>query len=249
PPRDPPGVVAVIPARDEAASIGAVIASHAGADYPGAFAIIIVDDNSSDATAENAARAALAEGFIGDECRRSFTRLSDGRRIEIITAPALEAGWSGKLSAVQTGLDHAAAITPDAAYILLTDADIVLAKPTLSALVAKAQTNNLALASLMARLDARGFWGGLLVPAFVYFFQKLYPFHAANDASSDVAAAAGGCMLADRRALDAIDGVRKIRGALIDDCALARALRDNNGKLWIGLARDEAVSLRDNRTL
>ncbi len=249
PPKDPPGVVAVIPARDEAATIGAVIAAHTSADYAGAFTIIVVDDNSSDATAENAARTTLAEGFIGNDAGRSFKRLSDGRRVEIITAPPLEPGWSGKLWAVQNGLDHAAAIEPDAPYVLLTDADIVLAQPTLSALVAQAETNDLALASLMARLDARGFWGGLLVPAFVYFFQKLYPFHAANDPARNIAAAAGGCMLVYRRALDAIDGVKKIRADLIDDCALARALKNDNGKLWIGLAQDEAVSLRDNRTL
>jgi hopene-associated glycosyltransferase HpnB len=117
--------------------------------------------------------------------------------------------------------------------------------------VAKAEQENLALASLMARLDARGPWASFLIPAFIYFFQKLYPFPRANDPDDSLAAAAGGCMLARRDAVDAIGGMGAIRSALIDDCAFARAIKNltPSTKIWIGLASDEAVSLRDNREL
>jgi hopene-associated glycosyltransferase HpnB len=244
-----PAAVAIIPARDEAASIGAVIAAHAACDYAGSFTIILVDDASTDGTAAIAANAALREGFIKMADLQTYTRLSDRRRLVIAKAPDLAPGWTGKLWAVQAGLGYADKIAPEAEYVLLTDADIVLGPHTLSALITHAQANNLALASLMARLDARGFWGGLLIPAFVYFFQKLYPFHRANMSTDKLAAAAGGCMLLKRGALDAIGGVTSIRSELIDDCALAHAIKNADGDIWIGLAKNEAISLRDNRSL
>ncbi len=229
-PAEWPGVVAVIPARNEEETIGAVIAAHGAADYAGAFSVIVVDDHSTDATAERA--MAASNGLL-----------------TIIAAPSLPAGWTGKLWAVNAGLASAKLNAPDARYVLLTDADIVLAPTTLSALVAQAEETCAALTSLMSRLDSRGCWGGLLIPAFVYFFQKLYPFHFANDASRKLAAAAGGCMLVRRDALDAIGGVDSIRGILIDDCALANAVKKSGRRIWIGLAKDEAISLRDNRSL
>lgn len=231
PPRASPAVVAVIPARNEEATIGAVVGAHFSSAYPGALTVIVVDDHSTDGTA---ARAMAASG---------------GRLI-VVTAPPLPTGWTGKLWAVNAGLARAKEIAPDARYVLMTDADIVLAPDTLARLVAHAEENGSALTSLMARLDARGAWGGLLIPAFVYFFQKLYPFHNANDpAKTLAAAAAGGCMLLRRDALDAIGGVAAIRGRLIDDCALADAVKKTRRPIWIGLAKDEAVSLRDNRSL
>ncbi|MFQ5562216.1 MAG: glycosyltransferase [Parvularculaceae bacterium] len=230
-----PDVVAVIPARNEAASVERVIAGHMASDYPGAFSVVLVDDHSEDDTVARAEAAASG----GARC---FT---------IRRAPALEPNWTGKLWAVHNGLEHAKELVPDARYVLLTDADIVHAPDTLRRLVAKAEAEDLALASLMARLDARGLWGGLLIPAFVYFFQMLYPFPRANDSESRVAAAAGGCMLVRRNALVAIGGVEPIRDKLIDDCALAARLKNDPPprRIWIGLAKGEAVSLRDNRGL
>lgn len=225
-----PAVAAVIPARNEEETIGPVVAAHAGSDYPGSFSLFVVDDHSTDATAARAAEA------------------SDGR-LTLVSAPPLPAGWTGKLWAVHSGLDAAFRKAPDAKYILLTDADIVFSKSTLSRLVAQAEERGDALTSLMARLDARGSWGGLLIPAFVYFFYKLYPFHVANDAEKSLAAAAGGCMLVRRDALEAIGGVSAIRGKLIDDCALASAIKLSGRSIWLGAAKDEAVSLRDNRSL
>ncbi|PQA85511.1 glycosyltransferase [Hyphococcus luteus] len=230
-----PDIVAVIPARDEAETIGAVIRAHMAADYPGKLTVILADDGSSDGTADIALAAAA-----GDE-----------RALDVVTVPPLPDGWTGKLWAVENGLERAKEIAPDAKYVLLTDADIVLSRDTLARLVSKAEKENLALASLMARLDSRGPWASFLIPAFVYFFQKLYPFPRANDPDDNMAAAAGGCMLARRAAIEAIGGMGAIRTALIDDCTFAKAVKDLTPatRIWIGLARDEAVSLRDNREL
>lgn len=230
-----PEIAAVIPARDEAETIGDVIRAHMAADYPGTFSVILADDGSTDATAD-IARAAAAERH---------------RPLEVVKVPPLPEGWTGKMWAVENGLKRAAEIAPAAKYILLTDADIALARDTLSRLVAKAEDEELALTSLMARLDARGPWASFLIPAFIFFFQKLYPFPRANDTNDGLAAAAGGCMLARRDAVDAVGGMGAIKNLLIDDCAFARKIKNltPSTKIWIGLARDEAVSLRDNREL
>ena len=230
-----PRVVAIIPARNESETIGEVVAAHMAADYAGEFSVVLVDDNSTDDTAERALQHVQGRG--------------GARPLTVIDGAPLAEGWTGKLWAVHQGLETAQAASPD--YILLTDADIVMAPHALKRLVAKAEAETLSLVSLMARLDARGFWGGLLVPAFIYFFQKLYPFPRANDPNENTAAAAGGCMLVRVDALDEIGGVAAIRDRLIDDCALARAVKDSSpaAKIWIGLAENEAVSRRDNRAL
>lgn len=230
---DWPSVTAVIPARDEAEAIGPVIAAHMAADYRGDFNVILIDDQSNDGTADIA--QAAADG-------------SD--RLTVIAGAALPRAWSGKLWAVEQGIQAALASNPPD-YFLLTDADIVLAPDTLSRLAAKAEAESLSLVSLMARLDARGFWGGLLIPAFVFFFQKLYPFALANDPNENIAAAAGGCMLVRASDLNAAGGIAAIRNQLIDDCALARNIKDLSPatRIWVGLADAEAVSRRDNRSL
>ena len=228
-PSEWPEVVAIVPARDEAATIGEVVRAHRASDYPGGYPVIVVDDGSSDGT-DGIAQAAGAH---------------------VAAAPPLQAGWSGKLWALQAGIAAAAQLTPGARWLLLTDADIVHAPGTLRRLVALAEARELAMASLMARLDARGFWGGMLVPAFLFFFQKLYPFAWVNLPGHRVAGAAGGCVLIRRDALQAIGGFATIRGALIDDCALAaRVKHEPPGRaIWLGLAEDEVVSRRDNRRL
>ncbi|WP_375203245.1 glycosyltransferase [Hyphococcus sp.] len=230
-----PDIVAVIPARDEAETIGEVIRAHMTADYPGSLTVILADDGSTDGTAE-IARGAAAQS---------------ARPFEVVSVPPLPEGWTGKLWAVENGLSRAKEIAPDAKYVLLTDADIALARDTLSRLAAKAEDEDLALTSLMARLDSRGPWASFLIPAFIYFFQKLYPFPRANDPNDNLAAAAGGCMLVRRDAIDAIGGVAAFKATLIDDCTFAKAVKDltPSTKIWLGLAQDEAISLRDNRDL
>lgn len=230
-----PSVVAVIPARNEAQTIGDVTKSHLASKYPGNFSLIVVDDQSEDGT--------------GDSVRAAGK--NSKRDVHVVAGKALPEGWSGKLWAVHNGLKAAEKRVPDASYVLLTDADITHAPDILEKLVLKAEENNRALVSIMAHLDARGLWGSLLMPAFIFFFQKLYPFPSTNDEKKSVAGAAGGCMLINRAALNDIGGVESIRGALIDDCSLALKLKDPKGEarsIWLGFD-DGVVSLRDNRAL
>ncbi len=215
-----PQVVAVVPARNEADVLDRSLGSLMAQDYPGPFSVILVDDHSNDGTAEVAHRVA------------------DGARTLLLVAeaPALPSPWTGKLWAMHHGVGRAAETAPDAVYILFTDADIEHDPATLRALVQKAEAGGLALVSLMALLRFQGTWERLLLPAFVFFFQKLYPFPWVNHPRRRMAAAAGGCMLVRRRALEAAGGVAAIRGEIIDDCALARAIK-RHGPIWLGLTR------------
>jgi hopene-associated glycosyltransferase HpnB len=219
-----PAVIAVVPARDEAAYVGQALASLLTQDYQGELAIVLVDDHSADATRRIAESLRISAGTA--------------RRLQVIAAPALPPGWSGKLWAVASGLRRAEELAPAATYLLLTDADIAHASDNLARLVAKAEAERLDLVSLMVRLCCASFWERLLIPPFVFFFQKLYPFPAANDPGSRVAAAAGGCMLVRRQALREAGGIEAIRGELIDDVALARAIkrRPGGGRIWLGLS-------------
>lgn len=229
---DWPDVVALIPARNEAETIATIVETHGQTDYPGSYSLIVVDDHSDDGTAERAAA------------------IQSTRDILIVSAPDLQSGWSGKLWAVKTGLATIDQMPHKPRYVLLTDADILHAPETARSLVLKAENGKLALVSLMAQLDCRGFWGKLLVPPFIFFFQKLYPFPKINDPTSSQAGAAGGCMLVDLEALNAVGGIEAIRHALIDDCALASALKGKPPKnaIWLGLS-STVKSLRDNRSL
>lgn len=208
-----PDVVAVIPARNEARTIGRTVASLLDQDYPGGLRVVVVDDGSDDDTTAAAGSA---------------------DRLTVISGRPLDAGWSGKLWAVKQGLDEARRVAGGATFVLLTDADIVHDPGSLRRLVAKAESDRLDLVSLMVRLRCESFWERLLIPAFVFFFQKLYPFPWVNDPTRPEAAAAGGCMLVRRRALEAAGGLEAIRGRLIDDCALA-ALIKGRGPIWLGL--------------
>lgn len=202
-----PAVTAVIPARDEAQAVGQTIASLLLQDYPGPFSVILVDDQSTDGTAEIARHAAAAAAD----------------RLTVLSGAALPAGWTGKLWAMKQGIELALISEPT--YLLLTDADIVYRPDALTRLVAQAQAEGLVLTSLMAKLRCESFAERALVPAFVFLFQMLYPFAWVKRPDCATAAAAGGCMLVRRDALGAAGGIEGIRGALIDDCALARKLK------------------------
>lgn len=226
-PTPPRPVVAVIPARDEAAVIGRAVSSLLGQRYPGPFHLIVVDDHSSDGTAEAARAAADAAGHAD--------------RLTVIGVEPVPAGWTGKLWAVRHGIEAARALGPD--YLLLTDADIVHAPDNLARLAARAGTGGYDLVSLMVRLHCRTAWERLLIPAFVFFFFKLYPPRHVADPARRIAAAAGGCMLIRRETLDRIGGVDSIRHEIIDDCALARRIKAV-GRIWLGAAND-TVSIRE----
>ncbi len=217
-----PAVTAIVPARDEAAVIAQSIGSLIAQDYPGAFRVILVDDNSSDGTAE------IAQGL---------PQVSG--RLDVISGAPLAAGWTGKLWAVSQGI-AAAGDAPD--YLWLTDADIAHAPDTLRSLVARAVGERRVLVSLMARLRCESVAERALIPAFVWFFAMLYPFARVNSRTAPMAAAAGGCMLAERAALERAGGIAAVRGALIDDCAFG-ALMKRQGPIWLGLT-DRSVSIR-----
>ena len=220
---DWPAVVAVIPARDEAETIEAAVTSLLNQPYSGTLNISVVDDNSSDATAE------MVEAIDDD-------------RVTVITGKPLPENWAGKMWAVAQGIENAETTFPKTPYLLLTDADIEHGQDVLSRLVAKAEGEQLDLVSLMVRLRRRTFWEALLIPPFIYFFQKLFPFPWVNNAARKTAAAAGGCMLVRWSALRRIGGIGRIRNRVIDDCALAAAIKPG-GPIWLGLA-ETSHSLR-----
>jgi hopene-associated glycosyltransferase HpnB len=218
-----PSVTAVVPARNEADVIAHSIGTLLAQDYPGVFRIVLVDDQSEDRTG-NIARA-----------------LDFSAKLTVISGASRPSGWTGKLwamsqSAAQVGREHA----PE--YLWFTDADIAHAPDNLRNLVTRAEAQKLVLASLMAKLSCLTPAEHFFIPAFVYFFQMLYPFAWVNDPKNRIAAAAGGCMLVRRKALDAAGGIPAIRNALIDDCALGRLMK-TQGPIWLGLT-ERAVSIR-----
>jgi hopene-associated glycosyltransferase HpnB len=226
-----PSITAVVPARDEADVIARSIGGLLTQDYPGDFRVILVDDQSTDGTAEIAAEAARA-AWAAD-------------RLEVMSGHALPAGWTGKLWAVSQGVERASAGAPD--YLLLTDADIGHAPDNLRHLAARAQAGGYVMVSLMAKLSCINAAERFLIPAFVYFFDMLFPFGQVNRPKSRVAAAAGGCMLVRREALEAAGGIASIRHEIIDDCALGRRMKAQ-GPIWLGLTQ-RAVSLRPYQTV
>jgi hopene-associated glycosyltransferase HpnB len=202
-----PAVDIIVPARDEAPTIAAAIQSLLAQDYAGKFRVVLVDDNSADGTAA----AAGAD-----------------TRLEILRLTSKPPGWSGKLWAVSQGVDAG-----DAAVLLLSDADIVHDPGHLSTLMAEMQRSSRAMVSEMVRLNCVSLAERALVPAFVYFFQMLYPFAQVNDPHCRTAGAAGGTVLIQRTVLEQIGGIQSIRGALIDDVALARAVK-KHGSIFLG---------------
>jgi hopene-associated glycosyltransferase HpnB len=227
-PKHWPEVAAIVPARNEAPVVGEAVRSLLQQDYSGRLRIILVDDQSSDGTAEIVRATAL--------------ELGAAERVRVITGRPLPDGWTGKMWAVYQGTHEIEDFLAGAKYVWLTDADIAHEPDTLRGLVARAESGKLALTSLMARLRTDTFAERALIPAYVYFFQKLYPFAWVNDAKRKMAGAAGGCMLVQRKALKAAGGIAAIKNALIDDCALGKALK-KHGPIWLGLA-DGVRSLR-----
>ena len=220
-------ITVLIPARNEAEAITETLTSLKSQNE--LLKIILINDQSSDETSNIAHRSGL-------------------KNLDIIKGKPLPDGWSGKLWALEQGRKKV-----DTEYILLLDADISLAPGTLASLLQKLKTERLDLVSLMAFLRMSSFWEILLMPAFIYFFKLLYPFHLSNASSNKifskyVAAAAGGCILIRGNALEQIDGFNSLKGSLIDDCSLARKIKANGGQIWIGLTHS-AVSHRRYESL
>lgn len=222
PRRDPddwPYVCVVVPARDEAAVLPDSLPSLLAQDYPGRAEVFLVDDGSSDGTGDLA---------------RELSRRFGGLPLTVSSPGEPPAGWTGKLWAVRHGITLARARGPE--FLLLTDADIAHRSDSLRSLVAAARTGGFDLVSQMARLRAESVWEKLVVPAFVYFFAQLYPFRRIGVRGSRTAAAAGGCVLLSAEAAERARIPDAIRQAVIDDVALARAVKRSGGHIWLGLA-------------
>lgn len=221
-----PHIIAVIPARNEADSIASSLTSLLRQDYPGRLSIVLVDDNSEDAT------AAIAE--------RLPEETGSAIPLTILRGAPLPDGWTGKLWALEQGISAANSDRPD--FLLLTDADIVYQREALRSLAARAVSGGTVLTSLMVKLRCQSFAERAFIPAFVYFFRMLYPFSWVNDPRNGMAAAAGGCMLIKADALARAGGIAVIRDALIDDCSLAAVMK-KQGPIWLGLT-DRVHSIR-----
>lgn len=227
PPREWPSVVAVVPARNEAATIAQTVSALATQDYPENFSIVVVDDHSEDSTSDSARKAAADAGA--------------SERVQVLSAPPLKTGWTGKLWALQAGVGATLSNRPE--FFWFTDADIIHGPQTLRRLVSRAEHERLDLASLMVLLQAQSFAEKLIIPPFLYFFLMLYPPRWIANAKSHTAGAAGGCMLLRAAALERIGGLAAIRREVIDDCSLARVVKKNGGRIWMGLTR-ASVSMR-----
>lgn len=208
-----PFVCAIIPARNEAELIPKTLKSLLLQNYPGQFKILLVDDQSSDRTGKIALETAKI--------------LNKSDNLTVLSSQPLPAGWTGKLWAMQQGVETAQNLAQPPDYILFTDADIEHSLNNLQQLVEKAETEHLQLVSLMVLLRCQSFWEKLLIPAFVFFFQKLYPFRWVNQPNNQISAAAGGCILIQNQALNRIGGLAILKQALIDDCSLAQAVKLN----------------------
>ncbi len=211
-----PALVAVVPARNEADVIGRAVGSLLKQDYAGAFHVVVVDDHSTDGTAAVALAAARDLG------------LED--RLTVLTGKPLPPGWSGKVWAQSQGINAIDTLGLPAEFLLLTDADIYHPADAATQLVARTILEDRDLVSLMVRLRCDSPWEKALIPAFVFFFAKLYPFAWVNDRRKMTAGAAGGCMLVRRSALAEAGGIESIRGELIDDCSLALRIKHRAGK-------------------
>lgn len=216
-------VAVIIPARDEAAVIAHSIASllEQASD---SLHVFLVDDASTDGTAETARQAATALGQSGP--------------LTILQSPPLPPGWTGKLWALSQGIEAARGFAPS--FFLLSDADIVHTPATIPALLATAEAGGYDLVSFMVKLHCRGLAEKLLIPAFVFFFFQLYPPAWVADSRRSTAGAAGGCLLIRPQALARAGGIEAIRGQIIDDCALAGAVKRSGGKVWLGLTHRSA---------
>lgn len=226
PPARWPDVVAIVPARDEAEGIGITVKSLLTQNYPGNFRVVVVDDHSTDGTAQVALSAAAA--------------ISASDRLDVIPGSDLPLGWTGKVWAMEQGLIH---VGDAPKWVLFTDGDIEHGAGQLRELVSRAEANTYDLVSLMVRLSCVSWVEQTLIPAFVYFFRMLYPFRLIADPGSAVAGAAGGVMLVRRSMLARLGGMSVLKGAMIDDCSLAWAIKTNMGRLWLGLG-ERTRSLR-----
>jgi hopene-associated glycosyltransferase HpnB len=222
PPVTWPSVCAIVPARNEASYLPRTLPALLSQDYPGDLRVVVIDDRSTDGTAAVAAA-------LGDE------------RLTVIRGSELRDGWAGKVWALEQGRKAAGS----AMYVLATDADIRHAPGSVRRLVAESEATGLALNSRMARLRAVAPPERLLIPPFLFFFNVLYPMRRVNDPGDRLAAAAGGCMLIRLESLERLGGFEAIRGEIIDDVNLARAIKRPGDPIRLAVSREQVVSVRE----
>ena len=227
-----PSVSAVIPARNEADLLSKTLPSLLALDYRRPFHIFLVDDQSTDTTAEAA--------------RQTAHNCGAADRLTVCEGKPLPPGWKGKTWAMAQGIAHSEEACSE--LLLLTDADVAYEPNVLLSLVVKLYSDRLDLVSLMATLRVKSLWDRLLIPAFVYFFSKLYPFRWVNDHQKRKAGAAGGCILVRRNRLQQAGGLSAIADAIIDDCALGKLIKHAGGRIWLGMTQD-VKSLRPYESL
>lgn len=231
-----PALAVVVPARNESEVLPHTLPALLAQDFPGELHVYLVDDESDDATSDTA--RAIAD------------QVDAADRLTVVRNNPRPPGWMGKTWAMRSGVSAALGGRPD--YFLLTDADIRHPPDSAKTLVAAAIHHDLDLVSQMAMLRIASLWDHLLIPAFVMFFGMIYPFRWSNDPRNGTAAAAGGCMLVRAGALARAGGIDSIAGAVIDDCSLARRIKDGGrpqgGRTWLGLSR-EVRSVRRYRGL
>lgn len=217
-PGNPVLIAVIMPARDEADVVGRAIRSLLQQTGGQRIHIFLVDDASTDGTAQAARAAAIAEG--------------QAQNLTVVSASPLPHGWSGKLWAIQQGIEQAVKTAPD--FFLFTDADIEHAPDSIATLVSIAQAGPYGMASFMVKLYCQSVAEKLLIPAFVYFFFKLYPPAWISNPRRSEAGAAGGCILIRPAVLEKAGGIAAIRHEVIDDCSLAARVKGNGGRLWLG---------------
>jgi hopene-associated glycosyltransferase HpnB len=234
-----PSVIAVVPARDEAAILPETLPTLLAQDYPGAFSVVLVDDASTDGTAAVAAAVSTRAGSTravpaGPIPAMPAEPTLPAAPLRVVSGSPPPAGWAGKVWAMAQGM----AAAGECGYLLFTDADIALEPGVVADLVRAAAADDRALVSQMALLRCETGWERWIVPAFVYFFAQLYPFRRVGRPRARTAAAAGGCMLVRRETLAAAGGLERIAGARIDDVALARLLKRGpaQARCWLGFA-------------
>jgi hopene-associated glycosyltransferase HpnB len=243
-----PRVHAIVPARNEAETIAAAVTSLLSQNYNGHFSVTLVDDHSEDQTAQLAEQAAKSSGTTNADYLEERRGRGPLHNFSTISAEPLQPGWTGKLWALNQGVTKSLETNSPPDYFWFTDADITHAPDTLARLIARAETEQLDLTSLMVLLKSESLAEKFLIPPFLYFFLQLYPPSWIASKNSRAAGAAGGCILIRASALKKIGGLASIRQAVIDDCALAAAVKKFGGRLWMGVTR-RSLSLRSYKSL
>ncbi|MEL0246495.1 MAG: glycosyltransferase [Alphaproteobacteria bacterium] len=208
----------IIPARNEEKYISKTIESIISQSVK--KLIVIVNDNSQDST-EN-------------EAKKTFKK-TKFKQFKIINGKKLPVGWSGKVWALKQGVD--AVPKKNFSHFVFIDSDIILKENIVIKALSFMNEKNLSMLSLMAKLKCNTIWEYLLIPSFIYFFQKLYPFSKVNTQDENIAAAAGGFILCKSELFRKKNLYELIKNKIIDDCNLAKIIKKKGMPIWIGLTK------------